>query len=410
MSFSESKSFTNSIMSPKIKLTRIIHPVGQGGFYTETLRQGEQEFNIVYDCGGFNRGEKKMKNYLDSYLFSEKTKKKIDAVFISHLHADHINGLQYLLDNAEVKYLFLPQLSDDIFLEAFLYNFCLTGNYSHVNQFLMHLYNGDRTYGDNEIGTKIIQVSPANDNPFPVDFISENIHTESHGLNVWDWKENTKVDLSSQMSISANTLLNVGDWFYIPYNSEVDSQKVKDLNDKLHEALALNGTLDVAKLPTMLKTLGVNKCKGIYTEVFGKEHNSYSMTLFSGTSSSVVENHCRMSPACCKHHYCPAPYCCNPNMLYTGDFEPNYVKGLQNYYGQWWDKIATIQIPHHGSKYNYEKKLYEYPVKGFVSVGNGNSFHHPDIDTLIEIQNQGCHPIIVTEDKSSMQISQYTVI
>lgn len=408
MSFSESKSFTSAVMSPKMKLTRIIHPVGQGGFYTETLRQREQEVNIVYDCGGYNRGEKKMKNYLDSYLFSEKTKKKIEAVFISHLHADHINGLQYLLDNAEVKYLFLPQLSDNIFLEAFLYNFCLTGNYSHVNQFLMHLYNGDRTYGDNEIRTKIIQANPANDNRLPEDFNMEEIPMDSPGLNAWDWEQGKSINLSSIDSISANTLLCVGKWFYIPYNSEVDSQKVKDLKDKLGKAL--NAPIDVANLPTMLKTLGVNKCKNIYKEVFGNEHNSYSMTLFSGTLENTMKNHCRMCPDCLKHHCCHTPFCCNPNILYTGDFEPNHVQGLQNYYGHWWNKIAAIQIPHHGSKNNYEENLYEYPLKGFVSVGNNNSFCHPDIDTLIKIQNQGCHPIIVTEDKSSMQISQYSVI
>ena len=44
-----------------MRLTRVIHPVGQGGFYTETLINGDQKINIVYDCGGVdNKGEKKM--------------------------------------------------------------------------------------------------------------------------------------------------------------------------------------------------------------------------------------------------------------------------------------------------------------------------------------------------------------
>ena len=89
-----------------MKVTRIIHPVGQGGFFTETLSEGKKEATFVYDCGGFDKAKKKMKDYLDSFLPKGKTKKQIEAVFISHFHADHINGLQYLRENAEVKYLF----------------------------------------------------------------------------------------------------------------------------------------------------------------------------------------------------------------------------------------------------------------------------------------------------------------
>ena len=32
-----------------MKVTRIIHPVGQGGFYTETLSNDTQEATFVYD-------------------------------------------------------------------------------------------------------------------------------------------------------------------------------------------------------------------------------------------------------------------------------------------------------------------------------------------------------------------------
>ena len=95
-------------VQPTMEVTRIIHPVGQGGFYTETLSNGNQEATFVYDCGGFDKEKKKMTDYLDSFLHSENAiknpgdsgKKKIEAVFISHFHADHINGLQYLLDKA----------------------------------------------------------------------------------------------------------------------------------------------------------------------------------------------------------------------------------------------------------------------------------------------------------------------
>ena len=94
-----------------MKVTRIIHPVGQGGFYTETFSNGTEEKTFVYDCGGFDRAKRKMENYLKSFLPKGKPKRQIEAVFISHFHADHINGLQYLLDNAEVKTLFFAPIN-----------------------------------------------------------------------------------------------------------------------------------------------------------------------------------------------------------------------------------------------------------------------------------------------------------
>ena len=79
-----------------MELTRIIHPVGQGGFYTETLNNHGDEFNVVYDCGGNSKTF--MEDYLKRFIHDDayKQKKRIDAVFISHLHADHVNGLKYL--------------------------------------------------------------------------------------------------------------------------------------------------------------------------------------------------------------------------------------------------------------------------------------------------------------------------
>lgn len=56
-----------------MKLTRIIHPVGQGGFYSETFSNGEQEATFVYDCGGFNGGKNKMGKYLKSFLIERRS-------------------------------------------------------------------------------------------------------------------------------------------------------------------------------------------------------------------------------------------------------------------------------------------------------------------------------------------------
>ena len=409
-----------------MKVTRIIHPIGQGGFYTETLSNGKQTKNFVYDCGGFNRKQDSMEKYLDCYLDRKLGKKEIEAVFISHFHADHINGLQYLLENSKVKYLFLPQLTEDVLLESFVYNYCQTGTYNQVNRFLLDLYgklNSDDNRDNNEEGTRFIQVNEADDSRLPEGGF--NVEGEgNHDLNIGAWNPNRRnnLNLFQLRSIPSGTILYSGQWLYIPYNPPVARRKRKELKDELEKELNNIGKFKISidDLPELLKILGVDKCKEIYNKVFHNQHNCYSMTLFSGTIDLDVNcrhchRFCRFEHHC--HHYFrfgKEDYCYNPNFLYTGDFEPDYgcnktsnIEQIREFYRPVWREIASIQVPHHGSKHNFDETLYEYPIRGIVSVGNDNPYHHPDIDTLIKIQEQDCHPVIVTEDKSSMKIYHY---
>ena len=49
-----------------MEITRIIHPVGQGGFYSEKLVDGAYEINMIYDCGGNSKAL--MESYLEHYF------------------------------------------------------------------------------------------------------------------------------------------------------------------------------------------------------------------------------------------------------------------------------------------------------------------------------------------------------
>lgn len=399
-----------------MKITRIIHPIGQGGFYTETLSNGTQTKNFVYDCGGFNHKQSAMKKYLESYLDPKSDKKAIEAVFISHFHADHINGLQYLLENAKVKYLVLPQLTEEAVIEAFVYNFCQTNTFNRFNQFLVNLYNRSKSENRDEERPSIIQIDEANDSRIPEEFNIEGQTNDDLSIRAWNSNQRNEIDLFFQRSIPSGTILYCGEWLFIPFNSKVASRKREELRDKLEKELGEKITID--NLSKLLKGAGVKKCKKIYDDVFGNQHNGYSMTLFSGTKTLSLNRRrcntlCRIDCRFICHDYdffylYGEQHCGNPNFLYMGDFEPqNNSCELESFYNLFWKEIASIQVPHHGSKHNFDETLYEYPIRGIVSVGNDNPYHHPDIDTLIKIQEQGCHPVIVTEDKSSMKIYHY---
>lgn len=83
-------------------MIRTFHSVGQGAFYTEEF----DSFRFVYDCGTDTDGKKRIEKYLNGHFRENDI---INALFISHFHRDHINGLDYLLSNFKVEKVFIPQ-------------------------------------------------------------------------------------------------------------------------------------------------------------------------------------------------------------------------------------------------------------------------------------------------------------
>ncbi len=74
----------------KIKVVRVLHPIGQGAFYTEQFECNGCKRNIVFDCGGTKGHIEREVLYYCSYLSIEQGKEKpiVDAVFISHFDDD----------------------------------------------------------------------------------------------------------------------------------------------------------------------------------------------------------------------------------------------------------------------------------------------------------------------------------
>jgi len=90
------------------------HNVGQGLFYSGRLTYGKASFNFVYDCGAWEYGKADYyRNLIKNVIKGEFSKyDKIDLLIISHLHADHTNGLLYLLNRVrKVDTVILPYLT-----------------------------------------------------------------------------------------------------------------------------------------------------------------------------------------------------------------------------------------------------------------------------------------------------------
>ena len=98
-----------------MKVTRVIHPIGQGAFYSERIECDDRTYNIVYDCGSGNRKKtpKRLERQIASYYKKEDV---IDILFISHFDNDHINGINELRRHtSEIKNVIVPLIEQEDF-------------------------------------------------------------------------------------------------------------------------------------------------------------------------------------------------------------------------------------------------------------------------------------------------------
>lgn len=389
----------------KAEVIRTVHPIGQGGFYTETLmtdldeitNKCQKEYTVVYDCGG--NSQKSMELYLKKYLHKnpDGSKMKIDAVFISHLHADHVNGLEYLLKNADVRLLILPQLDEVMLLDALVYNYSSPHSKDEIeraNSLILELSKVDGHLGQ----TRIVQVGHAE----PEEMFSIE---EAEEFDVLNPDGRTRVNSRTLFMLDTSSF-----WVYVPYNPPAKCESYKKFMDAMKPYIGDSIESTAKKIKGHIKD-----CKKIYEKYFGEDHNAYSMTLYSGLGKQP--HHYWVKPFGRSDRYSGPRECYRvndyydtPNCLFTGDFEPDlFIDDLKRFYSQVWKGIRSIQVPHHGSRNNYHQDFYEYAIRGFISAGVNSKHHHPNIDTLINIRDHGCQPVVVTENLSSIRTYHYVV-
>lgn len=379
---------------------RQILPVGQGAFYLETLYKDGQQYKIVYDCGSatdinilttqiqanFNRGE------------------VIHAVFISHLDDDHVNGLEFLLNYCDVKHLFFPLITSET-KELHEFRNLINPQSSFVNQFI---YSNGQDIGGGEL-----QLHPISEESNSEELISE-----------------------TSMAIFGT---NISDWIYLPHNFRNDLKHKQLLSELANIDLQLTNSIfddddvDFDKLKQLWKSGSDNDkelIKSAYRKVPGKL-NANSMTLYSGMKSSYYLNY-GCDDYCCDKRFFGFYrrfyrrgawngfiYLKKNGCLYTGDYEAGeFDKGSKTFktrkqkwesfvaiYQQYFKNVGLVQIPHHGSNYNYTDGFRTQIACAtyFLSAGDKNNHGHPNKEVIVDLISNGSLLNIVTENIYSMR-------
>ncbi len=347
----------------QFQFIRSFLPVGQGAFYCEKFDFTDSSLSIVYDCGTVSR-QSSIRNVIEETF---KKGESVDALFISHFHEDHVNGIPFLLERCKVKRIFFPAVSP-------LYKIIL----KFVNDKILKVQKFTLDLSVDAVATLIKVIKDVNiirddkqetllymvretgfDNETMTDIPSlDNIILIRSGVNVLD-----------QLMGKDSLLLKWG-WQFVPFNFRQRELIIKleaEMRSRYGECFRWDMLEDDFRDKAKRQEI-----KNLFRVKLG-DPNVNSMVLYSGPKNPAIQiggnQNDKRATGC----------------LYTGDYNANMGnswKQLKGAYGGLWNMVGYIQIPHHGSKHSFNRGMLDAGVEYVISAGENNKYRHPHREVI----------------------------
>ncbi len=374
-------------------------PVGQGAFYLEQFKNDNKKINIIYDCGSFCNSKLVHKEIRSNFYENE----EIEIVFISHLHDDHVNGLEYLLNHCNVHNIILPYTyeSDKDLLKL---DYFIKSSEPSEDSFICKLItNPIEAVQSISPDTNVYAILCSND---PNDPNSQN----DIDYNKYNGTIFSGYNVINSIHTEYKEYFKKSNWEYVPFNFREKSRKEKFYEHLENELSKMGLSFSITDINELLKKWENKEIQNALIaayEAVGKQLNPNSLVLFSGVRKKHFYQEIRCNQYC--YSYCPIHwyYCLDlkPNgCLYTGDYEANgryKWRTMQDAYSDYWYSIGCVQIPHHGSYKNYNCEFSNLDAIFVISVGIDNTFRHPSGSVLTDLIMKDRPFFLVTEKRST---------
>ena len=409
-----------------------LEPVGQGLFYTGKIGN----FNMVYDCGEL-KGPNKIIDLIKNYK-NKLSNSKIDMLVVSHLHWDHVCGLEDLMKGTHVRYVFLPYLlpiqrlllalsgpanSNDSY-----YNFLI----DPVSYFVERGVDKVILIGGKKGGDEELWKFEPNDDGMTNDgsgidaeeLDDESIHlpdsddlriiVRSNDGQLLDEKFKTRISFKKHSGL-VSLKCNWNFRFFAPPTTK----NLKEFETCVRKILPGAGKIDHGTLRKILNNKrGLGKLKSCYKKTFNRL-NDTSLIVFHGPNngkiSSLSYHSCSPTNLSINDRFYPCRDVFESNARFgwvlSGDIDFNKVgPAFLNHFSRYLNDMTHLLIPHHGSKGNWDSIIMNSVVKPshwFVSFGLGNHYNHPNYEVISDIVTTGNTVSICNE---TMRIDQYVCV
>lgn len=363
-------------------ITRIIHPIGQGAFYTESICIYDKVYNIVYDCGsGSNPNPcKVLTQEIYSYYREED---EIDILFISHFDNDHINGISKLRNRvSKIKNIVVPLIEER---DYWFYNL--------ENPEFQVFYGSLEDMADH-----VLKISSQIEADY-VEGFDELPHLDLSEI------ENSLRKVRIIDSATKLRLTSKCDWCYIPFNYDKEVRKNKLLDCLSSQEIDVDVfNHGVSGIEDNMKAI-----KAAYEGILDKDSaNKTSLILYSGGCADYYHGfQYQTSNLNYRHNRISCEGC-----LYFGDTDLNQyhiLRDLQCKLDYVIDRVGTIQIPHHGALKNFNNDILDAFYSSdsyFVSFAKNNSYGHPSFRVLAEVLvlRRNVYQITSSRDSAYIQV------
>lgn len=393
-------------MGLKAKLT--MQNVGQGLFYCGNLKffNKNNDFNFVYDCGSENRSH--LNRIINNY--KKEISPNLDLLIISHLHDDHIIGLENLLEGINVDTVILPYMSPLERLTIALKKINLPRSYyeflEEPIQYLLKkgvrrivLVGG--TSGAS--GPSFYKMSTElSDIKMDINTLRNDKLLEEHVL---DNEPEIKKFIDEEKLLIKNHFGYIsifGLWGFRFFNYEVDHKKLQSFKKCIDSIVDGTDVKEFIKSKARLKSL-----RPCYETIFGRTKlNNTSLSVFTGPLGNYKKIYSIPNPWLFNLKYCDSicPYSNDDEFfnniipptrwihhignLLTGDIDMNLSwNNFINHFRNNLPQTFLVQIPHHGSRYNWNNNILNEINDSIwlVTAGLKNRFGHPHNKVIRDI-------------------------
>lgn len=351
-------------------------PVGQGNFWQGSIDARNQTINWVYDCGSTN---------IHALRREIETVRDVsqDLLFISHLDADHINGIDSLLNATSVKEVVLPYLSDD-------WKILLLADENENGQLTGQLIDFVKNPSEWLLQRGVERITfirkgngPSEPEPLP---------DPSYGLDgpiTLKWSRspaqlkgsrNSQIVDEGALAVLRDTTGNVLDWLFLPQVHQPTPARVKLFRAALRKEFpnqSVRKIIDAFRRPADRAKL--RRC---YDSIW-KDHNKISLSLFAGPiapTDDVWRGEFEQGNSFSSSR---STWSSGVGWLASGDADlGNSTRRSEflAFYKRHLAAVGVLQLPHHGSSRNFHPTLMEhfpYLIIALAAAGVKNPYGHP---------------------------------
>lgn len=409
---------------PMIRHERVQQPIGQGFFHTASLDFDGCLIRYIYDCGSISSSAE-LDACIESYA---KETSLADILFLSHLDADHVNGLDVLLGWLNCEIVVLPYLGS---YERLLVAIGSVEDGRSSANYLHFLGDPVGWLGARGVRVVVFVLGDDNDDAEPAFPVLPDLPPSRRDEKPRHWHlVDDELVLAQADSAGPPAVRRINhreplvidldgsiqNWCFLTFvHPETDHMQA--FRQKVDAAFP---NVFVDANPTGGGTILTDQIREVLTDktkrsklancysAFASSRNHTSMSLYSGPFAAL-KDYAREEVSTRRK----SDTCREIGWLGTGDSPLNVEKRRSHFLKHYKALIPhtrTFALPHHGADRNFDKEILPPNAARFIVSAVSTNKHHPGNIVVSAVEKAAQKPLVrVTEKVKTKLIETFSI-